>query len=158
MQVLTNVPFPILLNAETGKYLFENHTIAFTPSLRILEHCHKRLKILQVPDLKVEPSVALGDPAYLHEKERLKRSYFEVWSIGSLFKPGSVKVLTGTEATVGNLVRLSEMPADTVQGFIHVAAHNHVDEDHKAGSLQLAHPSVEHQDPLSGKLSSHSGN
>ena len=147
------MPFSILLDAKTEKYLFQNHTVSFTPSLRILERCHNRLKLLQESEFKVEPSLALGDPAYLREKERLKCTYFEVQRISSLFNEGSVKVLTGTEATVDNLLRQSSMATGTVQGFIHVAAHNHVDKNHKSGSLQLAHPSVMHQEPPSGKLS-----
>lgn len=147
------MPFSILLNAKTEKYLFQNHTVSFTPSLQILEPCHTRLKLLQESNFKVEPSVALGDPAFAVQERRLKSTYFEVQGICSLFNKGSVKVLTGTEATVDNLVRHSNMPTDTVQGFIHVAAHNHVDKDHRAGSLELAHPSVKHQDPPSGKLS-----
>lgn len=152
-QVLTNVPFPILRNSETGKYLFENHTISFTPALWVLLHCDQRHKSLRGSQT-IAPSVALGDPAY-PPKGRIKRlphTYHEVMSIPPFFTDGCVKILTGTEATAERLLSLAKLPIDTVQGFVHVAAHGFVDKDHKSGSLQLAYSSIEQDPPPSGQF------
>ncbi|CAK9865974.1 unnamed protein product [Sphagnum jensenii] len=114
--VLTNVPFSILLDAKTGKYLIENHTISFTPVLRVLAQCNERFKSMCHASQRVGQSVALGDPAYRQDK-RLVHSLKEVTKISEFFQDGCVKVITGPEASIDNLLNSVNLPVDTVQGF-----------------------------------------
>lgn len=153
--VLTNVPFSILLNAETGKYLIESHTISFTPALRVLALCNKRFKSLNQASQRVGPSVALGDPAYKSVRMRLVHTLKEVTKIPDFFKDGSVKVITGPEASISNLLKSANLPVDTVQGFVHVAAHGLLDDRNRSGSLWLANTDKKYQDRKSSNI--HSG-
>lgn len=158
-EVLNNVPFPILRNSTTGEYLFEKHTISFTPALRILVQCDQRDLHLQA-STTVAPSVALGNPTYPTSQLRtfkkipsLKFTQKEIVGIQGpkddpFFNDGCVITVTGTEATAARLLALAKLPAGAVQGFVHVAAHCYADKEHKSGSLVLAHdPNVGNQDP-----------
>jgi CHAT domain-containing protein len=149
------MPFPILRNSTTGEYLFENHTISFTPVLQVLVHCDQRDISLQESSLKVVPSMALGDPEYPLSGDKLLGTLNEINDICDLFSEvevGYVETLHGVEATAKNLLSRAEFPVDEVRGFIHLAAYNHVNKDHKSGSLHLAYPKLVKRDRASKRM------
>lgn len=84
---------------------------------------------------EIRPSDALGDPAYGCE-DRLENTLEEVMNISKSFLVDCVKVFTGTDATVDNLVKWANLHVDTAQGFVHVAAHGFVDKKKKSGSFE----------------------
>jgi len=104
---------------------------------------------------RVGQSVALGDPAYRQDK-RLEHSFKEVKEISEFFQDGCVKVITGPEASIDNLLKSVNLPVDTVQGFVHIAAHGLVNNKNRSGSLLLAN-SKAHKDPAPMKSNTHSG-
>ncbi|CAK9231000.1 unnamed protein product [Sphagnum troendelagicum] len=152
---LTNVPFSILLDSQTGRYLIENHTISFTPALPVLGQCNERFKSMAQALKRVEPSVALGDPAYRQVKKRLVHTLDEVTKISKFFKDGRVKVITGPEASIDNLLNFANLPVDTVQGFVHIAAHGLVNQENRSGSLLLADSKIKYKDPQPMKFNTH---
>jgi CHAT domain-containing protein len=154
---LTNVPFSILLDDQTGRYLIEDHTISFTPALWVLGQCNERFKSMAQASKRVEPSVALGDPAYRRVKTRLVHTLDEVTKISECFKDGCVKVITGPEASIDNLLNFANLPVDTVQGFVHIAAHGLVNQENRSGSLLLANSKIKYKDPQPMKFNTHSG-
>ncbi len=104
---------------------------------------------------RVEPSVALGDPAYRRVKKRLEHTLDEVTKISKFFKDGCVKVITGPKASIDNLLNFANIPVDTVQGFVHIAAHGLVNKENRSGSLLLANSNIEYPQPV--KFNTHSG-
>lgn len=106
---------------------------------------------------RVEPSVALGDPAYRRVKTRLEHTLNEVTKISECFKDGCVKVITGPDASINNLLNFANLPVDTVQGFVHIAAHGLVNQENRSGSLLLANSKIKYKDPQPMKFNTHSG-
>ncbi|CAM6035382.1 unnamed protein product [Sphagnum compactum] len=64
-KMLYRVPFSLLRDKETQKYLFQLHPTTVAPSLRVLQHCKQRLSDLENCPLKPEGCIlAVGNPAY----------------------------------------------------------------------------------------------
>jgi len=149
-QMLTNVPFAALRDCKqpAGQvYLMERHTIAVTPSLRVLKNCSERLKDLQ--KLSHNPSrgaiVALGDPAYGPNSETpcLEWSGQEVQFIESLFGETQVVKLLGPDVTPHNLLKWAKFPSENefTQAVFHIGAHGKVDsKEFRKGGLLLGRP------------------
>jgi hypothetical protein len=150
-QILNTIPFPILRDARSKSYLFQRHTIAFSPSLRVLKHCSDRLLALKkLPLILPEAGVVVGDPAYRNHKRRLEGTCDEVDRITKLFGSEFVRNIKGTYANIKTVTSLAKLPLDRScsQGFLHFAVHGQGGEydpsnsnDRKLkGVLELAHP------------------
>lgn len=96
--------------------------------------------------------MALGDPAYKNHNDRLEESFFEVNKISQIFNNKNVEVFTGTAASLKNLLKYANLEDDTVQGFVHVAAHGIVDRHHRSGSLMLANPNAKWARPIKSSM------
>lgn len=157
LQILYRVPFSLLRDKETQKYLFQLHPIAVAPSLRVLQHCELRLRDLEKCPLKPEECIlSVGNPAY--EQDPLLGTGEEVKHLKSCF-PGRVKALEKNEATRAKFLEqvkeLSQSKEGHIFAFIHLGVHghwreiragatkSHGDEEnrlYKTGSLQFAKP------------------
>lgn len=148
--MLYRVPFALLRDKRTQKYLFQQHPIAISPSLRVLQHCERRLNELDKSPLKPDGCIlAVGNAAY--EKNRLPGTQKELEYLHSSF-PGRVKTLEQEEATRAKFLELvkeaSRSEENHVQfAFIHLGVHGHwsetdpsneQDKQYKTGSLQFA--------------------
>ncbi|CAM6059367.1 unnamed protein product [Sphagnum tenellum] len=130
-ELLSNVPFAALRkpNSAVGKgYLIQRHTISVAPSLRVLQHCHKRWEELvhdHLDDTKPGAIVAVGDAAYGNSHSSLKASAKEVNFIEELFGKKHVVKLMGAEANPSEVLKWAKHPSENgcKQAIIHIAAH-----------------------------------
>lgn len=142
-KILYRVPFALLRDRTTQKYLFQLHPIAIAPSLRVLQHCEQRLRTLERFPLKPEGCIlAVGNPSY--ETNLLPGTGEELEHLRSCF-PNQVKTLEKEEATRGNFLELVEEACcskeEYVFALIHLGVHGHWSKTshvHKTGSLQFA--------------------
>ncbi len=157
LQMLYRVPFSLLRDKETQKYLFQLHPTTVAPSLRVLQHCKQRLSDLENCPLKPEGCIlAVGNPAY--EEDPLPGTGEEVKHLQSCFL-GRVKTLEQNEATRAKFLELVKEPCQSKEGhtfaFIHLGVHGHwrekkagvvvygdeeIESQYKTGSLQFAKP------------------
>ena len=138
---LTHIPFPIL--RKNGRYLFQDHTISVTPSLRVLHPCSQRYQVLLKRPLVAgnAAGVVLADPDYddCPGWDNLDGSRVEADSICSLFPDSRVEKLLKKEASLKNLFDRAQLPSqEHSQGFIHVAAHAEVSKENPKGVLILS--------------------
>jgi CHAT domain-containing protein len=88
-RVLYRVPFALLRDKKTQKYHFQVHPIAIAPSLRLLQHCERRLLELESSALKPEKCIlAVGNATYV--KNPLRGTKQELKHLQSCF-PGRVR-------------------------------------------------------------------
>lgn len=147
--MLYRVPFALLRDKKTQKYLFQLHPIAIAPSLRVLQHCERRVRDLESFPLKPEGCIlAVGNAA--DESNRLPGTAKELEHLRSCF-PGRVKTLVEDEATRAKFLELVEEACHSKEGHvfacIHLGVHGHWNEindgslQHKTGSLRFSRPS-----------------
>jgi hypothetical protein len=152
LQMLYKVPFALLRDKRTQKFLFQLHPIAVAPSLRGMQHCERRLRDLEKSPLKPEGCVlAVGNAAY--EKKHLPGTGEELEHLRSCF-PGRVKILEKDEATRAKFLELVKEASRSEEqhafACIHLGVHGHWREikpwddeeknQYKTGSLQFAKP------------------
>ena len=145
LQKLCRVPFALLRDKNTKKYLFELHTISIAPSLRVLKHCARRRDDLQSFPLKQECILAVGNPAYAEAKDLLPGTGTELMHLRECFQ-GRLKSLEAHEATRANFLELVKEASFSEDGHVfalmHLGVHGHWSEkkSHKTGSLEFAPP------------------
>ncbi|KAG0608914.1 hypothetical protein M758_8G142700 [Ceratodon purpureus] len=140
-KILNRVPFALLRDRESQKYLFELHPISVAPSLRVLHHCKKRLSYLENCPLKPEKSVlAIGGASY-EEAQQLPGSEKEVMDLTERFK-GRVYTLEKCDATSEKLLAALEESTMSNEkhafGLIHLGVHCHWNDTYKTGAIQFA--------------------
>ncbi|KAG0564867.1 hypothetical protein KC19_8G146300 [Ceratodon purpureus] len=143
-KILNRVPFALLRNRESQKYLFELHPISVAPSLRVLYHCKKRLSYLENCPLKPEKSVlALGGASY-EEAQLLPGAEKELMELTERFK-GRVYTLEKCDATSEKLLAALEESTMSNEkhafGLMHLGVHCHWNDIYKTGAIQFAKPS-----------------
>jgi CHAT domain-containing protein len=129
--MLYRVPFALLRDKETRKYLFQSHPIAIAPSLQVLQHCKRRLDDLDKAPLKPEGCIlAVGNASY--ESKLLPGTREELQHLHSSF-PGRVKILEQEEATRARYLELVKEASDSqeqhVFAFIHLEVHGEWKDD-----------------------------
>ncbi|KAG0504744.1 hypothetical protein M758_N021900 [Ceratodon purpureus] len=146
-KMLYRVPFALLRDRNTQKHLFQLHPIAVAPSLRVLQHCERRLRDLEKSPLKPEGCVlAVGNAAY--KKNPLPGTGEELEHLRSCF-PGRVKTIEKDEATRAKFLELvkeaSHSTEQHVFACVHLGVHGFWSKDepqeknqYKTGSLQFA--------------------
>lgn len=137
--ILTLLPFEALPSSlGPRRWLVEDLSISYTPSLSTLQVIEKRRSSMRPPN---RPVFAMGDPVYNNGSggaqalpsigplagislDRLRYSGLEVRRIGDIFKAGKNDLLLGDKATEDNLkaARLTDYKV------IHIAAHAFVDD------------------------------
>lgn len=143
--MLYKVPFALLRDKKTKKYLFECHTISIAPSLRVLEHCAMRRRDLRRFPLKQECILAVGNPTYAKDEDLLPGTGTELMHLRECFQ-GRLKKVEAHEATRANLLELvkdASLSEDRhVFAIMHLGVHGLWSENklHKTGSLRFAPP------------------
>ncbi|KAI5077259.1 hypothetical protein GOP47_0007083 [Adiantum capillus-veneris] len=131
-QILANVPFAILMDPETGRYLFQQCTVSVAPSALALWQCIRRYTSAsgQSEDaFPMKPALVVADPAYLDpDFPRLPYSFEEIKAVQMIFKEKmtgcslQVEEKVGMEATVKAVLEAAESPGRN-RPFIHFAVH-----------------------------------
>jgi CHAT domain-containing protein len=166
--MLYRVPFALLRDKKTQKYLFQVHPIAIAPSLRLLQHCERRLRKLENSALKPEKCIlAVGNATYV--KNPLRGTKQELKHLQSCF-PGRVRKLTKDDATRANFLEqlvneTSPSQEEHAFAFVHLGVHGNWSEakptlklgpqktpnSNRTGSLKFAELSGDPKEVLSSE-------
>ncbi|XP_024537300.1 uncharacterized protein LOC9649348 [Selaginella moellendorffii] len=136
------VPFGAMID-EDDNYLIQRYAVATVSSLRLLNHCDKRRRVLRQQKQKSQTSSSLvvGNPSkdlyYATKEAEMVESFLKRANTGSV-----VNLLCEADATK-DLV-LQQLPESD---WIHIASHGTVTADFPDGALVLAVPE-EHRDDL----------
>ncbi|CAK9871135.1 unnamed protein product [Sphagnum jensenii] len=160
-KILAGVPFAVLRNPKTKKFLIESHTIVCTPSLRILKQCNQRLKTLQHLPLMESTGAALvlGDPAFSSgELNRLEFSGVEADTIADILGHQNVRLLKGKSAVKNEVLDWAQLATASgkYQAVMHLATHGKgADDNFIEGALEFANPKVKDWPPVPTSKLSH---
>ncbi|HVO76451.1 MAG TPA: CHAT domain-containing protein, partial [Candidatus Bathyarchaeia archaeon] len=146
--LLNRLPFALLRNG--GKYLVEDHDIAYAPSLRTLRYLRKRsamnARSRRVPEYNIIAIGASGENAAGSREgsrvypftdiaiEPLPNAAEEAREAASIFERSLVLVGRGAEEGVIKGSRLDDT------GILHIAAHAYIDNDDLRRSFIVLNP------------------